>query len=121
MSRRFRFVAALMALAAFSVYFGEGVLAAFCVPHSTQHAETAMDHASGDAHAHAAPEAPAEGSHESQCPFGMGGGMTCTPVSLPSPVATMLAAPAASDSGFVPQQPNIPLLLTRSVYHPPRA
>lgn len=79
-----------------------------------------MDHASGHDHAHGTHEAPAEGSHES-CPLNMGGGVTCTPVSLPSPVVAMVPAPAGSENGFIPQEPNIQLLLTRSVYHPPRA
>lgn len=121
MSRRFRFVAALMALVAFSAYFAEGVLAIFCVPDSPHHAEMSIDHAGGETHAPATHEAPAEGSHKSQCPLSMGGGMTCAPVSMPAAAAAIVPMPPSSESAFVPAELNIQLLLTHSLYHPPRA
>jgi hypothetical protein len=126
MTRRFRTVAALFALVAFSAYYAEGVLAVFCVTDSPHHAEMIVSHAAGDAHAaatHGAPvhEAPAEGSHKSQCPLSMGGGMTCAPVSVPAAAAAMLPVPASTERALVPAQFNIQLLLTHSLYHPPRA
>lgn len=121
MSRRFRFVAALMALVAFSAYFAEGVLAIFCVPDSPHHTEVSMDHAGGEAHAPATHDAPTEESHMPQCPFSMGGGMTCAPVSMPAAAAAIVPRPASSESAFVPAELNIQLLLAHSLYHPPRA
>lgn len=128
MHRRFRFLAALLALVAFSAYFAEGVLAAFCAPESSVHAEVVMDSADGPyhgsshgSHEPAAHEAPAEGSHQSHCPFGMGGGMTCVAASLPGN-ATVVAPPPSSPEGtYVPQQVTVALLLANSLYHPPRA
>jgi hypothetical protein len=124
MNGRFRFLAALLALVAFSAYFAEGVLAAFCAPESPQHAEVAMDtsHASaGHLHGAPAPEAPAEGPHQSQCPFGMGGGMTCVAASLPGTATAVQPSPASVEGTFIPQQVSIALLLVHSLYHPPRA
>jgi hypothetical protein len=121
MTRRFRIVAALFALVAFSAYYAEGVVAVFCVTDSPHHAEMTLSHAAGDAHAAAAHEAPAEGSHRSECPLSMGGGMTCAPVSVPAAAAAMLPMPASTERTVVPAEFNIQLLLTHSLYHPPRA
>jgi hypothetical protein len=180
MTRRYRRVAALLVLAAFSGYCAEGVLAAFCAPGSPQHGEPAV-HAShgpagsahadagathehghghgGGSHGHAAaadghatathehgggshehataahghgyaaqggPAAhespvPAGGPHHSHCPFGMAGGVSCTAISLPGHGVAVVPLPASSERNVVPPQFNIPLLLDRSLYHPPRA
>jgi hypothetical protein len=139
-------MAALFALVAFSAYYAEGVLAIFCVTDSPHHEEMTVSHAAGDAHAAGAHEAgthwaatdgagadaapthaagtgtaPAEGSHTSQCPLGMGGGVTCAPASVPAVAAAMLPTPASAERAVVPAEFNIQLLLAGSLYHPPRA
>jgi hypothetical protein len=124
MDRRFRSLAALLALVAFSGYFAEGVLAVFCAPDSSQQAEIAMAAAhapNGHAHGPAEHEAPADESHQSHCPFGMGGGMSCVAASLPGTVFAVDALPASSEGAFAPQQVTVVLLLVHSPYHPPRA
>jgi hypothetical protein len=123
MNRRFRFLAALLALVAFSAYFAEGVLAGVCPPESSQHAELTAHAAhgpAGESHGPGAHEAPAEGSHQSHCPFGMGG-MTCVAASLPGNVNVVEPPPSGAEGAFVPQQVTIALLLVRPLYHPPRA
>lgn len=114
-------MAALFALVAFSAYFAEGVLAVFCVADAPHHAEMAMGHGPGDSNAPAAHDAPDDGSHRSHCPLSMGGGMTCSPVSVPAAAAALLPIPPSSESALVPAEFNIQLLLTHSLYHPPRA
>jgi hypothetical protein len=121
MTRRFRKLAALSALVAFTAYYAEGVLAVFCVTDSPDHAAMTVSDAAGDAHAPASHDAPAEGSHTSECPPGMGGGTTCAPVSVPAAAAVMLAMPASSERADVPAEFNTQLLLAHSLYHPPRA
>jgi hypothetical protein len=123
MNRRFRSLAALLALVAFSGYFAEGVLAVFCAPASS-HAEMAMASAhapDGHAHGPAGHEAPADDSHQSHCPLGMAGGMSCVAASLPGTVVAVEALPASSEGAFAPQQVTTLLLLVHSPYHPPRA
>jgi hypothetical protein len=124
MIRRFRFLAALLALVAFSAYFAEGVVAAACAPGSPQHAEIATDTPHGTAgHSHGAPahEAPAESPHQSQCPFGMGGSMTCVAAPLPGTAIAVQPSPASNEGTFIPQQVSIALLLVHPLYQPPRA
>jgi hypothetical protein len=178
MTRRYRRVAALVVLAAFSGYCAEGVLAAFCAPGSPQHGEPAVHashgpagsayadvgaahehggpqhgHGHGDPHGHGGgshehaaaahehgaaphghadaaahggpaahePPVPASGPHHSHCPFGMAGGVSCTAISLPGHGVAVVPLPASSERNVVPPQFSIPLLLDRSLYHPPRA
>jgi hypothetical protein len=126
MNRRFRIVAALFALVAFSAYYAEGVLAVFCVSDSSHHAEMTISHAAGEAHTatsheSASHEAPAEGSHKPHCPLSMDGGMTCAPVSVPAVAAAVVPTPASTERALTAAEFNIQLLLSHSLYHPPRA
>jgi hypothetical protein len=92
-------------------------------PHG--HAGAASHGHEGAAHGPAVDEsrvpAPAGGPHHSHCPFGMAGGVSCTAVSLPGHGVAVVPLPASSERNVVPPQVNIPLLLDRSLYHPPRA
>jgi hypothetical protein len=126
MNARFRLVAALLALVAFSAYFAEGVLVAFCAPESSGHAEMAMDAPHvlhGESHGAAGHEMPAEGANAPHCPVGMGGGggTTCVAASLPGLVIAVEPSLAGSEGQFMPQQLTLALLLVRALYHPPRA
>jgi hypothetical protein len=128
MNRLIRRLAALLALTAFTAYFAESVVAAFCVP-APDSEQVAMDH-TGHSGGHAghgyhgsAPEAPdSDGSHDSHCPLGMAaGGSGCVAASLPARVAVEYVVPAAHEAAYTAQQVGVELLVTRTLYHPPRA
>lgn len=129
MNRRFRLLAALTVMVAFSAYFAEGVIAVFCT--SVQGMETVVQaeaghHGSGHGtdHGQDAPgsEAPSQGtSHESHCPLGMGGGASCVAVSLPGSAAAVQDVPAGYEMEHAASQAGVELLLIHTFYHPPRA
>jgi hypothetical protein len=127
MNRRVRLLGALLALVAFSAYFTESVVAAFCAPagdHATQHAVSHAP-AAGAEHVHADEtddsDAASPGtSHESGCPLGMSG-TTCVAVSLPTIASSVQILPTAGEADFVRDQSGTTLLLIHTLYHPPRA
>jgi hypothetical protein len=130
MNRRIRVLAALLALFAFSAYFGESVWAALCPPGMDAHAAHAGEVAdAADAHAgmHHAPPAPEAdpGSTRSDapaCPLGMAGaGGSCVGVSLPARTDVLVPAPAEHATASIPLDDSHDLLLVAAHFRPPRA
>jgi hypothetical protein len=130
MNPRFRTLAALLALFAFSAYFAEGVWATLCLPGAETHASMATDAAHHGSHAGGHHDAPAQSSgapdsprsDAPSCPLGMtGAGSSCVAVSLPASTSTMAHA--------APEHAEVPLfldsthdrLLVAPLFRPPRA
>jgi hypothetical protein len=133
MNPRFRFLAALLALFAFSAYFAEGVWAAMCPPGmeagSHAAAEIAESAAHGGAHA-GMHHAPAPSSDESEpspsdsapCPLGMpGAGGSCVAVSLPALTAVMQSGPVVHAPVIGLLDSTHDRLLVAAHFRPPRA
>jgi pimeloyl-ACP methyl ester carboxylesterase len=129
MRSRFRTLAALLALFAFSAYFAEGVWASLCLPGAETQVHMAMDATHHGSHA-AGHHAPAQDSGDPDpsrsdapsCPLGMTGmGSSCVVASLPASTSTIAQA--------APEHAEIPLfldsthdrLLVASLFRPPRA
>jgi hypothetical protein len=129
MRGRLRFLAALLALFAFSAYFAEGVWASLCLPGAESHAMIAdnpAEHGSS-AGSHHAPaqtsgESESAGSDAPPCPLGMtGAGSSCVAVSLPAVVDTMAPALPAHSVVHLLLDSTHDLLLVASHFRPPRA
>jgi hypothetical protein len=129
MSRRLRFLAALLALFAFSAYFAEGVWASLCLPGSETH--TSMVVGASDHGAHAGMNhAPGESSDDPgsprsdapPCPLGIAGaGSSCVAVSLPAAVTTVAqVAPGYAGAPLFLDSTH-DLLVVASHFRPPRA
>jgi hypothetical protein len=129
MRGRLRFLAALLALFAFSAYFAEGVWASLCLPGAESHAMIAdnpAEHGSS-AGSHHAPaqtsgESESAGSDAPPCPLGMtGAGSTCVAVSLPAVTNPMAPALPAHSVVHLILDSTHDLLLVASHFRPPRA
>jgi hypothetical protein len=130
MRSRFRTLAALLALFAFSAYFAEGVWASLCLPGAETHVHMTTDADHHGSHAGGHHHAPVQSSGDSDsprpdapsCPLGMTGmGSSCVVASLPASTSTIAQA--------APEHAEIPLfldsthdrLLVASLFRPPRA
>jgi hypothetical protein len=136
MNPRFRLLAALLALFAFSAYFAEGVWAAMCPPgtEAGSHAvaQVADAAAPGGAHAghagmHPTPAPDSEKSESSlpysaPCPLGMpGAGGSCVAVSLPALAGEMQPAPVIHAPVVALLDTTHDQLLVAAHFRPPRA
>jgi hypothetical protein len=124
MRSRFRTLAALLALLAFSAYFAEGVWTSLCLPGAETHVHMAIDAAHHGSHAPAQDSGDPDPSRSDapSCPLGMTGmGSSCVVASLPASTSTIAQA--------APEHAEIPLfldsthdrLLVASLFRPPRA
>lgn len=119
MKTRFRFLAALLALFAFSTSFAEQVWAAACDPVAEGPAHHATpSHADGHAgHAPAPGRAPAA---EDGCPL-QAVAAGCALLSFPAPVTEAAEPPAEPRARILPEpHPSRELLLAAGPFRPPQ-
>jgi hypothetical protein len=129
MNGRLRTLTALAALFALTVYFGESVLASWCMPAgpvaSSVHAGEAAAPGHPDVHQHGSSGSSPESHHPDAptptCQLGMAGGGSCVAASLPSPQETMRSAPATLVGALSLSDPSPDLLLVASPFRPPQA
>jgi hypothetical protein len=126
-----RFLAALLALVAFSAYLAQNAVASMCLPgtsggHSAAEAVHADGHGAAH-HGHGGASDGSEGSQDSQpgspiCPMGMAGsGGSCVSASLPLAASTQRPLDVADAPPVLFLDHTHDRLLVTAQFRPPRA
>ena len=121
MNRRIHFLAALLALFAFSAFLAEEVWATMCPPDTVQ-VEMEMGEVHHGGHHHGGDEPDPDGSDSSPCPLMAVPGAGCASVTLATQ-ATSLAPADATDSLLRPVDPDRlhDLVVLHGLFRPPIA
>ncbi len=121
MTRRIRFLGALVTLVALTAYFAESVRASMCLPgmdmavavaESNPHA--GMEHGTGG-------DSDAPRTDLPECPLGMAGmGSSCVAMLIPATAATTIGASEADVAGATSTADLHELLISAAQFRPPR-
>ena len=123
---RFRLLAALLALFAFSVSVAEQAWAATCAPGVPEAPATASANADHSGHASAEPSRPAEETHHGsapghrECPVAAATQAGCTVPALPGAGVEVEAPPLAASSESPAPDAEHGLLLASPFFRPPQ-
>jgi hypothetical protein len=124
---RFRFLGALLALFALSLFYVESVVASLCPPETVAEASVTESGAGKPGHSgmhHGAPPAEdpvPEGSHPERCPMSSGMAGSCVASALPVTSTVLAASATIQTSRSITPTDAQDLLLAVPLFHPPRA
>lgn len=117
---RFRFLAALFALLAFSASFAEGVWASTCAETGTPAAHAGMDMPTGDDHAPCDPAPREDPGSKDECPFPAIAASGCVVVSLPAVTVQLDISPVAASVVAVVPASFVDRLAVSALFRPPQ-
>ena len=117
---RFRLLAALLALLAFSASFAEGVWASTCAETGTPTAHAGMDMPTGDDHSPCDTASREEQGPKGDCPLPAMAASGCVVVSLPAVTVQLDISPAAASLVATVPAAFVDRLAVSALFRPPQ-